>query len=63
MGLRVAMLAPIAWGVPPRQLVEEAITGFLVRDVKQVAEALTKVGSLDRAQYDSTPSPTSGSIV
>jgi hypothetical protein len=50
VGLRVAMLAPIAWRVPPRQLVEEAITGFLVCDVKQAAEALTKVGSLDRAQ-------------
>ena len=32
------------------ELVEEGITGFLVRDVKQAVEALAKVGALDRAQ-------------
>ena len=32
------------------ELVEEGVTGFLVRDVEQAVEAVAKVGALDRAQ-------------
>ena len=32
------------------ELVEDTVTGFLVRDVEQAVEAVAKVGALDRAQ-------------